>query len=139
MTKLNFIREKTFREEIHRAGWNWVTKSLVNKFHSDKADIIVDEFIERPFDWEYTFNNVDVASLLNKINFQAPSYFIISNFSAKETNDSKIIFIYLTKQMSNKVRWVESVQLLNKLKESSIIEIGPSKVLSGLIKKLYQV
>ena len=57
MIKLKFIREKTFKEEIHRAGWNWVTKSLVNKFHDDKADIIVDEFIERTFDWDYTFNN----------------------------------------------------------------------------------
>ena len=57
MTKLNFIREKTFKEEIHRAGWNWVTKSLVNTFHDSKADILVDEFIERTFDWDYTFNN----------------------------------------------------------------------------------
>jgi len=45
--KLNFIREKTFKEEIHRAGWNWVTKSLVNEFHDPKADILVDEFIEK--------------------------------------------------------------------------------------------
>jgi len=57
MTKLNFIREKTFKEEIHRAGWNWVTKSLINKFHDPKADIIMDEFVERTFDWDYTFNN----------------------------------------------------------------------------------
>ena len=57
MKKLNFIRERTFREEIHRAGWNWVTRNLVKKFHDKKADILVDEFIERTFDWDYTFNN----------------------------------------------------------------------------------
>tara|TARA_R110002051_G_scaffold185779_1_gene255207 strand:+ start:1658 stop:2653 length:996 start_codon:yes stop_codon:yes gene_type:complete len=57
VTKFKFLREKTFREEIHRAGWNWVTKSLVKKFHDEKADILIDEFIERTFDWDYTFNN----------------------------------------------------------------------------------
>ena len=57
MKKLNFIRQQTFKEEIHRAGWNWVTKSLVNYFHDEQADILVDEFIERTFDWDYTFNN----------------------------------------------------------------------------------
>ena len=57
MKKLYFIRQQTFKEEIHRAGWNWVTKSLINYFHDERADIIVDEFIERTFDWDYTFNN----------------------------------------------------------------------------------
>jgi len=63
VTKLNFIRRKTFNEEIHRAGWNWVTKCLINKFHDNKADVLIDEFIERTFDWDYTFNN-DKALIL---------------------------------------------------------------------------
>ena len=71
-----------------------------------------------------------------KINFQDPYYFIISNFSAKETNDSKIIFNNLTKQMSNKVRWVESIKCLENLNENKIIEIGPGNVLSSLIKRI---
>ena len=62
MKKLNFIREKTFKEEIHRAGWNWVTKSLINKFHDPKADVLVDEFIERTFDWDYCFNDCEFPS-----------------------------------------------------------------------------
>ena len=57
MKKLKFLREKTFKEEIHRAGWNWVNKCLVKKFHDKNADVLVDEFIERTFDWDYTFNN----------------------------------------------------------------------------------
>ena len=63
MVKFNFVREKTFKEEIHRAGWNWVTKSLINTFHDPKADILMDEFVERTFDWDYTFNN-DKALIL---------------------------------------------------------------------------
>ena len=38
--------------------------------------------------------------------------------------------------MSNKVRWVESIKILEKNKESKIIEIGPGKVLSGLIRRI---
>ena len=38
--------------------------------------------------------------------------------------------------MSNKVRWVESIKTLENLKEETIIEIGPGKVLSGLIKRI---
>lgn len=57
MKKLNFLRRKTFKEEIHRAGWNWVNACLIKKFHDEKAEVLVDEFIERTFDWDYCFNN----------------------------------------------------------------------------------
>ena len=37
--------------------------------------------------------------------------------------------------MSNRVRWVESISTLERLNILNIIEIGPGKVLSGLIKR----
>ena len=37
--------------------------------------------------------------------------------------------------MSNRVRWVESITTLERLNILNIIEIGPGKVLSGLIKR----
>ena len=57
MKKFNFLRKKTFKEEIHRAGWNWVNACMIKKYHDDTADIFIDEFIERTFDWDYCFNN----------------------------------------------------------------------------------
>ena len=77
-----------------------------------------------------------MKSLLKEVNFHNSSYYIISNFSAKETKDSKIIYNNLTKQMSNKVRWVESIKCLENLNESKIIEIGPGNVLSGLVRRI---
>ena len=71
-----------------------------------------------------------------KIIFQKPANYIISNYSAKSSNDQYIIKDNLIKQMSNRVRWVESINHLVKFKEKNIIEIGPGRVLSGLIKRI---
>ena len=38
--------------------------------------------------------------------------------------------------MANKVRWTESIKNLEKDGENKIIEIGPGKILSGLIKRI---
>ena len=73
---------------------------------------------------------------LNKVSFNKPSNRIISNFSATDSNDPRVIFYNLSKQMSNKVRWVESIKCLDNLHETKIIEIGPGTILSGLIKRI---
>ena len=61
---------------------------------------------------------------------------IISNFSGESSNDKRIIFENLSNQMSNKVKWVDSIRLLELKKEKNIIEIGPGKVLTGIIKRI---
>ena len=38
--------------------------------------------------------------------------------------------------MSNRVRWTESIKNIEEKGENQIIEIGPGKVLSGLIKRI---
>ena len=61
---------------------------------------------------------------------------IISNFSSKITNSSKTIKESLINQMANKVRWKESINELEINNEKNLIEIGPGKVLSGLVKRI---
>jgi len=61
---------------------------------------------------------------------------IISNFNATVSNDSNSIKLALKNQMSNRVRWTESIKNLESTNDYKIIEIGPSKVLSGLIKRI---
>ena len=77
-----------------------------------------------------------MLNYINKIKFNSSNINIISNYSAESSNNNSIISQNLSKQMSNKVRWVESIKTLENLKEETIIEIGPSKVLSGLIKRI---
>ena len=68
--------------------------------------------------------------------FYNSSISIISNFSGKISNNLDTIILNLSKQMSNRVRWVESIKELEETGENKIIEIGPSKVLTGLIKRI---
>ena len=77
-----------------------------------------------------------MKTFLNKVKFKEPSFPVISKFSAKDSNNSRVLFENLSNQMSNKVKWTESIQCLDNLNETKIIEIGPGKVLSGLIKRI---
>ena len=73
---------------------------------------------------------------ISKINFNKSTIPIISNFNSEINIDIKKIVQNLTYQMSNRVRWVESINKLKNMKENRIIEIGPGKVLSGLVKRI---
>jgi len=61
---------------------------------------------------------------------------IISNVSATETRESTEIKDLLIKQIESPVRWRESVIYMLKNGVTKFIEIGPGKVLSGLIKRI---
>jgi len=61
---------------------------------------------------------------------------IISNVTAKEENDINIIKSLLVDQITSRVRWRESVNYMIKKGVTNFIEIGPGKVLSGLVKKI---
>ena len=73
---------------------------------------------------------------INKITFSSTNIPIISNFNASINSDIKKIVYSLGNQMANKVKWTDSIKNLEKTKESVIIEVGPGKVLSGLISRI---
>ena len=68
--------------------------------------------------------------------FLEPKISIISNVTAKEENEINSIKTLLVKQITSRVRWRESVEYMIKMGVSNFIEIGPGKVLSGLVKKI---
>ena len=73
---------------------------------------------------------------LDKLNFKKGKYEFISNITADEIFNADELKDLLIKQIENRVRWRESViNMINK-KVNKFIEIGPGKVLTGLIKRI---
>ena len=73
---------------------------------------------------------------LNKINFKNGQNKLISNVTANEIKDSDELKNLLIKQIENRVRWRESVINMIENNVDHFIEIGPGKVLSGLVKRI---
>ena len=71
-----------------------------------------------------------------KLNFQQSSIKLISNVTAKEIVDINELKELLIKQIENRVRWRESVINMINNGVNQFIEIGPGKVLSGLVKRI---
>ena len=62
--------------------------------------------------------NLNIFKIINFIN---SIYNIVSNFSAGATKDKNVIFDNLSKQMSNQVKWTESIKLLENFNEKNTI------------------
>tara|TARA_Y100000590_G_scaffold372917_1_gene436292 strand:- start:1032 stop:1949 length:918 start_codon:yes stop_codon:yes gene_type:complete len=73
---------------------------------------------------------------IENTNFLKPKPHIISNVTAKEESDVNRIKPLLTDQITSRVRWKESVEYMIKQGVKDFLEIGPGKVLSGLVKKI---
>ena len=78
----------------------------------------------------------ELSEEIEKLSFKDNKIKIISNFDANIYDDTMSIKKNLKYQMANKVNWTKSVKKLEEIGENQIIEIGPSKVLSGLIKRI---
>ena len=73
---------------------------------------------------------------LNKLNFIQGENKLISNVTAKEIANTDDLKDLLIKQIENRVRWRESVINMINNDINHFIEIGPGKVLSGLVKRI---
>ena len=73
---------------------------------------------------------------LNKINFKNGQNKLISNVTANEIKDPDDLKNLLIKQIESRVRWRESVINMIENDVDHFIEIGPGKVLSGLVKRI---
>ena len=73
---------------------------------------------------------------LAKIVFKEFQTTLISNVTAKEIDDSSLIRDLLIRQIESRVRWRESINYMIKNGVNNFIEIGPGKVLSGLVKRI---
>ena len=72
----------------------------------------------------------------SNVEFKNPIIKIFSNVTAQPTNNASEIKNLLIKQIESPVRWREIVTNMINLKVEKFVEIGPGKVLSGLVKRI---
>ena len=77
-----------------------------------------------------------MSNKINDTKFEKPKNPIISNVTGNETQEIEKIKDLLVKQIESPVLWRESVIYMIKNGVSNFIEIGPGKVLSGLVKRI---
>ena len=78
---------------------------------------------------------VGLNESLESLEINTPSCPIYSNFTAKPTSDVDEIRSNLLDQLMNPVRWTQTLQNMIANGASSFVEVGPGKVLQGLVKR----
>ncbi|WP_440927436.1 ACP S-malonyltransferase [Candidatus Pelagibacter sp.] len=93
--------------------------------------------VSAPFHCDLMSNATKIMTEeLNKLNFKNGQNKLISNVTANEIKDPNELKSLLIKQIENRVRWRESVINMIENNVNHFIEIGPGKVLSGLVKRI---
>ena len=111
---------KKFGEELKKKKIKFVELSVSAPFHCPLMSKATEE----------------MKSKILNTKFNNPSSSIISNVTAKPENNPEQIKELLIEQIEKPVRWRESVENMRGLGVNRFIEVGPGKVLSGLIKRI---
>jgi [acyl-carrier-protein] S-malonyltransferase len=77
-----------------------------------------------------------LADVLGRVQFRQPAAPIIANATAEPNTDPARIVQLLLTQVTSPVRWVETVQKMALNGVDTIVELGPGKVLSGLVRRI---
>ncbi len=73
---------------------------------------------------------------LANVNFSAPKIELINNVDVAIVTDPAAIKDALVRQAASPVRWVESVNKMAAMGVTRVVECGPGKVLTGLVKRI---
>ncbi|RKZ27227.1 [acyl-carrier-protein] S-malonyltransferase [bacterium] len=76
-----------------------------------------------------------MRKILQKIEFKKPEIPVIMNVTGREENEPERIRELLGLQLVSPVRWVDTVKRMEELGVTQAVELGPGKVVSGLIKR----
>ena len=143
----NFINENKAKYECYIANDNSVGQIVLSGNIEDLEKMMIDlksaniKNIKLPVSAPFHCKLMNKATLvmkeeIEKLNFKESENTLISNVTGKEIIDSNELKNLLVKQIESRVRWRESVLLMINKGVNQFIEIGPGKVLSGLVKRI---
>jgi [acyl-carrier-protein] S-malonyltransferase len=93
--------------------------------------------VSAPFHCDLMVNATKImAEEINKLEFKNSNNKLISNVTAQKITSIEDLKNLLINQIESRVRWRESVLNMIKNDINHFIEIGPGKVLSGLVKRI---
>ncbi len=78
----------------------------------------------------------DFADYLEEITFEAPRTPVIFNVTADFESDPKEVSKIMVSQLCSPVKWYDSVCKMQEEGTEIFVEVGPKKVLSGLLRKI---
>jgi [acyl-carrier-protein] S-malonyltransferase len=96
-----------------------MTLNVSGAFHSPLMQGAAEEFL----------------TVLESVEFKAAKIPVISNVDPQPTTDSQVLKTRLAQQMTSSVRWWEAMEQFSQQGVTDIVEVGPGKVLCGLIKR----
>ena len=77
-----------------------------------------------------------LADDLQKLQFAAPRIPVVSNVYAKPVEDAESSREALVRQVTGSVNWSDSMKLLIARGVQTLVEVGPGKVLCGLMRQI---
>lgn len=78
----------------------------------------------------------EFSKIVSKVGFRPPSIPVISNVTARPLTDADSIKEELVKQLRNCIQWQRSVEYMVHSGATIFYEIGPGRVLGGLIRRI---
>jgi [acyl-carrier-protein] S-malonyltransferase len=78
----------------------------------------------------------NLAEMVNAVSFRAPEVPIMHSVHARNEQDPEAIKALMLEQIYSPVKWVDCVKQLKEGGVSTLVECGPGKVLSGLVKRI---
>lgn len=77
-----------------------------------------------------------LAAELASLSFSPPSIPVVCNYAATAVSDPADVRAMLSNQVTGSVRWTQSIETLIAMGHREFLELGPGKVLSGLVAKI---
>ena len=144
---IELLKENINNYECFIANYNSVGQLVVSGKNKD-LDLLIEDLnkkkikniklpVSAPFHCKLMSSATEIMrkELIN-VKLKNPNNTIISNVTAGEVNEEAEIKELLIKQIESPVKWRQSVLYMINNGVKTFIEIGPGKVLSGLVKRI---